>query len=42
MNKNFEVGELVLKENQKVQLNLDDKGKFEPNWLGIFIITTSK
>lgn len=30
-NRNFHIGDLVLKENQKVQLNQDGKGKFEPN-----------
>jgi hypothetical protein len=37
----FQVGDLVLKENQKNMANLDSKGKFEPNWLGPFVITAS-
>lgn len=40
-NRNFQLGDLLLKENQKVHLNQDGKGKFKPNWLGPFIITTN-
>ena len=37
----FEVGDLVLRVNYKNQQNRDQKGKFEPNWLGPYIITTT-
>ncbi|GLJ39711.1 hypothetical protein SUGI_0811870 [Cryptomeria japonica] len=36
----FEVGDLVLRENPKNQQDIEKKGKFEPNWLGPYIITT--
>lgn len=36
----FQVGELVLKENPHNQADPEKKGKFEPNWLGPFVITT--
>ena len=35
----FQVGELVLRENPKNQQHREQKGKFEPNWLGPYIIT---
>ena len=34
----FQLGELVLRENLKNQQNKEHKGKFEPNWLGPYII----
>ena len=34
----FQVGDLVLHVNPKNQQNRDQKGKFEPNWLGPYII----
>ena len=37
----FQVGDLVLRENPKNQLNREQKGKFEPNWLGPYVITTT-
>lgn len=38
----FEVGDLVLKENPKnAQSTNIIKGKFEPNWVGPFIVTTA-
>ena len=37
----FQVGDLVLRENLRNQQNLEQKGKFEPNWLGPYIITTA-
>ena len=36
--KEFQVGDPVLCENPKNQQNRDQKGKFEPNWLGPCII----
>ena len=36
----FQVRDLVLRVNHKNQQNRDQKGKFEPNWLGPYIITT--
>ena len=35
----FQVGELVLRENSKNQQHREQKGKFEPNWFGPYIIT---
>lgn len=35
----FQVGELVLKENPCNQADREKKGKFEPNWLGPFVVT---
>ena len=35
----FELGDLVLRENPKNQQHRTQKGKFEPNWLGPYIIT---
>ena len=37
----FEVGDLVLMENQKNQTERIKPGKFEPNWLGPFVIISS-
>ena len=37
----FQVGDLVLRVNYKNQQNRDQKGKFEPNWLGPYIITAA-
>ena len=34
----FQAGELVLRENPKNQQYREQKGKFEPNWLGPYII----
>lgn len=36
----FEVGDLVLQHNMRNLQNHEKKGKFEGNWLGLFIITT--
>ena len=36
----IQVGELVLRENPKNQQHREQKGKFEPNQLGPYIITT--
>lgn len=36
----FEVGDLVLRENPKNQQDQEKKGKFEPNCLGPYVITT--
>ena len=35
----FELGDLILRENPKNQQQRTQKGKFEPNWLGPYIIT---
>ena len=35
------MGDIVLHVNHKNQQNRDQKGKFEPNWLGPYIITTT-
>ena len=35
------MGDLVLCVNHKNQQNRDQKGKFEPNWLGPYIITAA-
>ena len=35
----FQLGDLVLRENPKNQQQRIQKGKFEPNWLGPYIIT---
>ena len=37
--RSFELGDLVLRENPKNQQKQTQKGKFEPNWLGPYIIT---
>lgn len=34
----FEVGDLVLQHNMRNLQNREKKGKFEANWLGLFII----
>lgn len=36
--RNFKVGDLVLKENPRNQQDREKKGKFEPNWLGPYVI----
>lgn len=36
----FQVGDMVLKENMKVQADREKKGKFEPSWLGPYVVTT--
>lgn len=36
----FQVGEQVLKENPCNEVDRENKGKFEPNWLGLFVVTT--
>ncbi len=37
--RDFQVGDLVLREMPKNQQQRTQKGKFEPNWLGPYIIT---
>ena len=37
--RDFQLGDLVLRENSKNQQQWIQKGKFEPNWLGPYIIT---
>ena len=37
--RSFQLGDLVLRENPKNQQKWTQKGKFEPNWLGPYIIT---
>ena len=37
----FQVGDLVLQENPKNQQNREQKGKFEPNWLGPYVVTAA-
>ena len=32
---------MVLKENMKVQIDKEKKDKFEPTWLGPYVVTTS-
>ena len=32
---------MVLKENMKVQADREKKGKFEPTWLGPYVVTAS-
>ena len=32
---------MVLKENMKAQADREKKGKFEPTWLGPYVVTTS-
>ena len=34
----FQVGDLVLKENPRNQQDREKKGKFEPNWLGPYVV----
>lgn len=36
----FQLGGLVLKENQRNQQDWEKKGKFEDNWLGTYVITS--
>ena len=36
----FQVGDLVLRENPRNQVVREKKGKFEENWLGPYVITT--
>jgi len=37
--KEFKIGDLVLKENiNKTTTNNETKGKFEPNWLGPYVV----
>lgn len=37
--KEFNIGDLVLKENiKKIAANDEAKGKFEPNWIGPFVV----
>ena len=36
-----QVGMLVLRENPKNQQIREQNGKFEPNWLGPYIVTTT-
>lgn len=35
----FEVGDIVLQENQKNLMEHEKPRKFDPNWLGPFVIT---
>ena len=37
----FQVGDMVLKENMKVQANREKKGKFETTWLGPYVVIAS-
>jgi len=37
----FKVGDLVLKENPRNQQDREKKGKFEPNWLGPYVIVAA-
>ena len=37
----FQVGDLVIFVNPKTRHNRDQKDKFEPDWLGSYIITTT-
>ena len=37
--RDFQLGDLVLRENPKNQQQWVQKGKFEPNWLGPYIVT---
>lgn len=37
----FQVGDMVLKENLKVQADHEKKGKFDPSWLGPYVVTAS-
>ena len=38
---NFQEGDMVLKENMKVQADQEKKCKFEPTWLGPYVVITS-
>ena len=37
----FQLGDMVLKENMKIQADQEKKGKFEPTWLGPYVVTAS-
>lgn len=37
----FQLGDLVLRENLQNQQDREKKGKFEPNWLGPYIIVVA-
>lgn len=37
----FQVGDLVLKENPSNQQDREKKDKFEPNWLGPFVVVAA-
>ena len=37
--RSFQLGDLILRENLKNQQQRTQKGKFEPNWLGPYVIT---
>ena len=39
--RHFQPGDMVLKENMKVQADREKKGKFEPTWLGPYVVTAS-
>ena len=39
--RSFQASDMVLKENMKVQADREKKGKFEPTWLGPYVVTTS-
>ena len=39
--RHFEIGDLVLKMNYKTQQHREKQGKFEPNWEGPYVVTTS-
>lgn len=38
LNQNFDIGDLVLMENPKNQVEREKLGKFELNWLGHYIV----
>lgn len=37
----FQIGDIVLRENPRNQQDREKKGKFEPNWLGPFVIVAT-
>ena len=37
----FQEGDMVLKENMKVQVDQEKKDKFKLTWLGPYVVTTS-
>lgn len=41
MVRKFEIGDLVLMQNPKNQSNREKPRKFEPNWMGLYIIMSS-
>ena len=41
MVRKFDIGDLVLMQNPKNQADREKPGKFEPNWLGLYIIISS-